>query len=168
MRISHKSLAALVAGALMAAGPASPAAAYRFHRALSISTRGADVRALEVRIAGWFPARSQRRLRVDGLFGRRTRMALKAFQRTRGLAVDGVAGPQTFGALAGLEDPDGSTRHFGWGEFDQQRSPACGRRANRYAGSFKGGAVPAPAIKAHVRRLMWRLEAIRAKAGGAP
>jgi zinc D-Ala-D-Ala carboxypeptidase len=168
MGTPSKLLAASMASLLLLAlGSARPAAAYRFRRALREGTRGADVRALEVRIAGWFPARSKRLLRVDRMFGHRTELALRAFQRQRGLTVDGVAGPQTFGALARLEDPDGSTRHFGWGEFAQHRSGGCSRRSNRFAGTFRGGSVPAAAVKAHIRQLMWRLEAIRAKAGGA-
>ncbi len=35
----------------------------------------------------------------DGKFGSKTESAVRAYQRTRGLAVDGVAGPNTFGAL---------------------------------------------------------------------
>ena len=38
----------------------------------------------------------------DGSFGPETRKAVMAFQRDRGLAVDGIAGPATFAAL-GLE-----------------------------------------------------------------
>ena len=36
---------------------------------------------------------------VDGIFGRDTEAAVKAFQRRKGLAVDGVVGPQTRKAL---------------------------------------------------------------------
>lgn len=157
----------LVLCVLAVAVPAAPAAAYPFDRTLTVGSRGKDVRALEVRIAGWFPARSQKLLVVDRSFGRRTFRALKAFQRHKDLIVDGVGGPQTFAALGALEDGDGSTKHFGWGEFKQRNNPGCSR-ANRFAGTFRGGAVAAPAVRAHVRRLMWRLEAIRAKAGGAP
>lgn len=38
-------------------------------------------------------------IRVDGIFGPRTRAALLAFQAERGLVVDGIAGPVTRGAL---------------------------------------------------------------------
>lgn len=40
-------------------------------------------------------------LKPDGLFGAATRDALKAFQRRRGLAEDGVLGPATWAALNG-------------------------------------------------------------------
>jgi len=140
------------------------AAAYPFKHNLGPSSKGKDVRALEVRVAGWFPAHSQRLLRVDRNFGSRTLRAVKAFQRHYGLTVDGVAGPQTFRTLAHLEDGDGSTRHFSWAEFAQHRSSSCSRKAARYAGTFHGGPVGHRAVKRHVMEMMWRLEAIRAKA----
>jgi len=37
--------------------------------------------------------------KVDGIFGRITLRAVKAFQELNGLLVDGIAGPQTLGAL---------------------------------------------------------------------
>jgi N-acetylmuramoyl-L-alanine amidase-like protein/putative peptidoglycan binding protein len=40
------------------------------------------------------------RLKVDGLMGPRTRMAITTFQETHHLFVDGVAGPKTIAALA--------------------------------------------------------------------
>ena len=36
---------------------------------------------------------------ADGVFGRQTRRAVRAFQANKGLEVDGVVGPQTLGAL---------------------------------------------------------------------
>jgi peptidoglycan hydrolase-like protein with peptidoglycan-binding domain len=36
---------------------------------------------------------------VDGIFGAHTESAVKAFQRSRGLAVDGIVGPQTWQRL---------------------------------------------------------------------
>jgi hypothetical protein len=40
---------------------------------------------------------------ADGIFGRRTRAAVRAFQRDRGIRVDGIAGPVTWGRLYGEE-----------------------------------------------------------------
>jgi peptidoglycan hydrolase-like protein with peptidoglycan-binding domain len=42
----------------------------------------------------------------DGEFGPRTRDALRAFQRARGLKVDGICGPKTWAALYAV-DTDG-------------------------------------------------------------
>lgn len=38
-------------------------------------------------------------LRVDGVFGNGTRLAVLAFQKAKGIGVDGIVGPQTLGAL---------------------------------------------------------------------
>jgi peptidoglycan hydrolase-like protein with peptidoglycan-binding domain len=43
-------------------------------------------------------------LQIDGVFGRRTRSAVLAFQSSRDLAADGVVGPQTWGSLEMLTD----------------------------------------------------------------
>lgn len=40
---------------------------------------------------------------ADGIFGRKTRAAVRAFQRDRGIRVDGIAGPVTWGELYGEE-----------------------------------------------------------------
>jgi len=59
-----------------------------------VSTYRSDVRALQSRL------RSEGYdLVVDGYYGPETRSQVVAFQRHAGIEVDGVAGPQTFGAL---------------------------------------------------------------------
>ena len=43
---------------------------------------------------------------IDGIFGRKTEAAVRRFQTDRGLLVDGIVGPQTWGALCEPEfDP---------------------------------------------------------------
>jgi peptidoglycan hydrolase-like protein with peptidoglycan-binding domain len=42
---------------------------------------------------------------IDGYFGPETRTAVRRFQRRAGLAVDGIAGPQTLAALEGKRAP---------------------------------------------------------------
>lgn len=37
--------------------------------------------------------------RTDGVFGPKTQAAVQAFQRSQGITVDGIVGPQTFGKL---------------------------------------------------------------------
>jgi peptidoglycan hydrolase-like protein with peptidoglycan-binding domain len=57
-------------------------------------TRGEAVRRLQQRLGD-----HGEKVVVDGVYGEKTAAAVKAFQQRRGLAVDGVAGPQTIGAL---------------------------------------------------------------------
>jgi uncharacterized protein (TIGR02594 family) len=64
---------------------------------LSVGDRGANVSKLQLLLDQHLPASLQ--LKADGVFGVRTRTALIAFQHSRGLEADGVAGPLTFRAL---------------------------------------------------------------------
>ena len=61
------------------------------------------------------------RLREDGDFGGRTMEAVQAYQRAHGLKVDGVAGPQTLGALARSKEVPllSDTRHPDNGLYQQ-------------------------------------------------
>lgn len=61
---------------------------------LCTGTRGEAVRDLQTTLTtlGYGAA-------PDGIFGAGTERALKAFQRARGLGIDGIAGPATFAAL---------------------------------------------------------------------
>ena len=62
---------------------------------LKIDSMGSEVALLQKGLdrAGFGP------LRPDGIFGRATDRALREFQRSRGMASDGVAGPRTEAAL---------------------------------------------------------------------
>lgn len=148
--------------------PAGSAQAYKFTRTLKKGTEGKDVKIFQIRIAGWFPHSNQSLFRIDGEFGPATAEAVRAFENFYGLAVDGVAGPEVFKIIDQLEDDDGSTANFAWGEFHQNSSNGCSSGANAYAGTFKGGMSSPLRVKLNVKRLMWRLEAVRAKAGGQP
>jgi peptidoglycan hydrolase-like protein with peptidoglycan-binding domain len=81
--------------------------------------------------------------------------ALRRFQAAYGLAVDGVVGPQVHSALADLQSPDGSTVNFEWSEF-----------ASKDGSGLARGAAPENEVRENVRRTMWKLEALRKKAGG--
>jgi len=127
-------------------------------RTLRLGMSGSDVKELQIRVAGWAAdSASQTYVAVDGDFGPGTEAAVKRFQRAYGLSADGVVGPETRSVLNSLQDSDESTAHFNWGEFY-----GCS------GSSFSGGKVSASTVKENVRRLMWKLEALRKKAGNSP
>lgn len=162
--VRRASFVVVAVAALLALAPA--AHAYEWSRPLTQADTGNDVKALQVRVAGWFPRSVQKKFPIDGIYSVRTTNAVKALQAFFGLTADGVAGTETLDFLNTLEDPDGSTIHFDFEEFAQHQNSQCSAQANAYSGSFNGGMVSKYAVKRNVKRLMWRLEAVRAKGGG--
>lgn len=86
---------------------------------LTIGTRGSDITRLQQKLAaaGFNPGG------VDGVFGRKTKAAVLAFQRARGLGVDGVVGPKTSLRLFGSSD---SKYWDGRSDFTPATPPATG------------------------------------------
>jgi peptidoglycan hydrolase-like protein with peptidoglycan-binding domain len=147
--------AALLGGAQL--GLVGSAAAYGWTRTLRVGDSGSDVRELQIRVAGWAASSaSQTYVAVDGQFGPGTEAAVKRFQSAYGLTADGIVGSATQSVLNSLEKSDGSTAHFSWSEF-----------YSKDGSGFSGGNVDSATVKANVRRLMYKLEALRKKAGGA-
>ncbi|MDP1826960.1 MAG: peptidoglycan-binding protein [Archangium sp.] len=68
---------------------------------LRFGARGSAVVDLQQRLrsAGFDPGG------IDGTFGPRTQAAVRAYQSARGLGVDGIVGPQTWGSLRGASGP---------------------------------------------------------------
>lgn len=60
--------------------------------------QGAPVKALQILLNGQAPYA----LQVDGIFGPKTQAAVRGFQNMEHLAVDGIAGVHTWGALLGV------------------------------------------------------------------
>ncbi|MGH2747603.1 MAG: D-Ala-D-Ala carboxypeptidase family metallohydrolase [Actinomycetota bacterium] len=158
----------VIALALALQGVAAPAFAYEWTRDLKAGDTGRDVRALNVRLSGWYPSNDQQWMKINQTFGAETTAALKAFQAHYGLTVDGLAGAETFETLNALEDENGSTIHFDYKEFKQNENSRCSAKANAYSDTFGGGMVAPRRVRKFVRRLMWRLEAVRAKGGDNP
>lgn len=139
-----------------------------FDRPLHRRDRGPDVKALEIRVAGWFSRHDQTQLPVNKYFGPKTVVAVRHFQSHYGLKPTGAAGRGVYKVFRRLQSRDSSTRHFDWSEFVQNRNSSCGAQANAYAGTLRGGAIAFDRVKRNVRRMMWRLEAVRAKARSNP
>jgi rare lipoprotein A (peptidoglycan hydrolase) len=107
----------------LAAAPAQ-AAATLGSRVLKKGDHGNDVAVLQRLLTwkGWSPGP------IDGVFGRRTRRAVKHLQRNRGLTADGKVGPQTIGALA-RPWPHRRATLFGPGLYGNRT--ACGKTLRR-------------------------------------
>lgn len=156
-RVFTSLLAAPIGLAAVGLGTATTAQAYSWTRTLREGDSGADVRELQIRVAGWAAdGASRTHVAVDGAFGPGTRAAVARFQSAYGLGADGVAGPQTHTALNALESSDGSTANFNFSEFQ-----------SKDGAGFSGGKVAAATVQENVRRLMYKLEAVRRKAGNA-
>jgi zinc D-Ala-D-Ala carboxypeptidase len=145
---------AIVAPVLMSGS----ASAYGWTRTLRQGMTGADVKELQIRVAGFAAASaSHTRVAIDGDFGPGTLAAVRRFQSAYGVTADGVVAAGTQAKLNALESSDGSTLHFNWSEF-----------TDRVAGNFNGGKVSAASAKENARRCMYKLEALRLKLGNKP
>ena len=150
--------AMLGVAAIVDFGAASRASAYSWTRTLQQGASGADVAELQIRVGGWAASSAQQTyVAWDGSFGPITTAAVQRFQSAYGLSADGVVGPQTQSVLNSLQSSDGSTAHFDWSEFYSHDGVG-----------FSDGKVSAATVQENVRRLMYKLEAVRKKAGNAP
>ncbi|CAG9622457.1 Zinc D-Ala-D-Ala carboxypeptidase [Sutcliffiella rhizosphaerae] len=147
----------LMLGLVLSLVSAEEASAYNWTRTLSEGSSGADVRELQIRVAGWAADSPQQTVvSVDGQFGPGTRAAVIRFQRAYGLSADGIVGPQTQAKLNDLESSNG-TKHFSYSEF-----------YSKDGSQFNGGNVSAATVRENVRRTMYKLEAVRVKLGNRP
>lgn len=160
---------AVMAGLGVSLLPSSALAGNAWPRKLREGDRGKIVKKLQVRVAGWYPRDDRTKFSIDGVYGGQTKIAVERMERHYGIPrPNGVASGRTFKILHRLGDGDKSTEHFNWSEFAQHSNSGCSAQANAYAGSFRGGRVSKRRTKRNVRRLMWRFEAVRAKAGAKP
>ncbi|SEG83802.1 Putative peptidoglycan binding domain-containing protein [Saccharopolyspora kobensis] len=141
----------------VSATTAPEAAAYDWSRELREGDSGADVTELQIRVAGWAAdGAEQTFVAVDGKFGPGTKAAVARFQKAYGLDGSGVVDGATQEKLNALEEADGSTAHFEFAEFH-----------SKDGAGFGGGNADESTVRENVRRLMYKLEAIREKAGDA-
>jgi zinc D-Ala-D-Ala carboxypeptidase len=129
---------------------------YTWGRTLSQGASGADVKQLQIRVAG-YPAYGGH-IAADGAFGPATKAAVQRFQQAYGLAADGIAGPATFSKIYSLQDDDCTPIHFTYSELDD----GCG------GSGFDGGPLSAAQTKANALQTMWQLEAMRHALGDQP
>ena len=99
-----------------------------------VGSRGSEVTAIQTRLKelGYFNDK------IDGIFGSRTKAAVIAFQRDRGLTADGIAGKNTLAAL-GVTSSGG-----GWTDSDINllaQLISAEARGESYAGQVAVGAV---------------------------
>jgi len=101
-----------------------------------IGSSGNTVKVIQTRLKSWGYYSGS----VDGIYGRQTEYAVKYFQRTNGLAVDGLAGDKTLAAMGIYEKSSGS----GGSEGDVYllaRLISAEARGEPYIGQVAVGAV---------------------------
>lgn len=84
-----------------------PAATCRVEQALATGSSGDAVECLQARLNAAMTSGAE--LAVDGAFGPATDRAVREFQTSKSLVVDGIAGQQTLDALGIAEDTTGAT-----------------------------------------------------------
>lgn len=116
---------------------ASLIAGNMFTEALSkIGSRGSEVRKIQTKLKNWGYYTGS----VDGIYGTKTRDAVKYFQRKNGLTVDGIAGPATL-AKMGIQS---SSSAGGYSSSDYNllaRLISAEARGEPYSGQVAVGAV---------------------------
>lgn len=99
---------------------------------------GATVTEIQTRLKSWGYYNGA----VDGIYGSRTESAVKYFQRTNGLTVDGQAGDKTLAALGIYEKPSSSSGSGSDGDvYLLARLISAEARGEPYVGQVAVGAV---------------------------
>lgn len=85
----------LVSDSVAIEEPQSQRQNYHPNQVLQLRSRGLDVQLVQQRLRELGFSVGE----VSGFFDESTQEAVKAFQKTRGLATDGIVGPETYSAL---------------------------------------------------------------------
>ncbi len=102
-----------------------------------MGSRGEEVRQIQRKLTslGYFSSA------IDGIYGTRTQTAVRNFQRDRGLAVDGIAGPKTLSALGISSGSSGSGQYSSNDVYLLAKVVAAEARGESYTGQVAVGAV---------------------------
>ncbi len=112
---------------------------------ISQGNTGQTVRTIQTKLKNWGYYKGS----VDGIFGPKTKEAVKYFQRKNGLKVDGIVGPQTLKAL-GISSTSSSQSSSSYSDSDVMllaRLIYGEARGESYIGQVAVGAVVLNRIK---------------------
>ena len=106
-------------------------------------SRGEEVRQIQTALQnrGYDPGS------VDGIYGERTEAAVRRFQADQGLAVDGIAGPDTLAALGISGSSNGATSVSNSDYYLLARIISAEARGEPYTGQVAVGAVVLNRVK---------------------
>ena len=112
-------------------------------------SRGNDVKTVQDKLRRWGYYKGS----VDGIYGPKTKEAVKYFQRKNGLTADGIVGKKTFEALGMMEQANGSgsqSSNNGYTNSDTYLLARCiygEARGESYTGQVAVGAVVLNRVK---------------------
>ncbi|MFI2434288.1 D-Ala-D-Ala carboxypeptidase family metallohydrolase [Streptomyces sp. NPDC018693] len=121
---------------------------------LDVGDESTSVKRVQVRVAGFVD--SGEVLSIDGVYGSRTKEAVRKFQVAYGLNGTGVVNSATRDKIYALQSSDCTPIHFSYAELNKCNS------------DWSGGKVSASTAKTNALRTMWKLEALRHKLGDNP
>ncbi len=116
---------------------------------LKEGSRGNDVKTVQDKLRRWGYYKGS----VDGIYGPKTKEAVKYFQRKNGLTADGIVGKKTFEALGMTEQANGSgsqSSNNGYTNSDTYLLARCiygEARGESYTGQVAVGAVVLNRVK---------------------